>query len=38
MRTELSQQYHYHWGYASAGRVLGSEGIIHPVVKASTMT
>ena len=38
MRTELSQHYCYHWGYTSAGRVLGSEGIIHPVVKASTMT
>jgi hypothetical protein len=38
MRTELSQHYYYHWVDTSAGRVLGSKGIIHPVVKASTMT
>jgi hypothetical protein len=38
MRTELSQHYYYHWVDTSSGRVLGSNGIIHPVVKASTMT
>ena len=38
MRTELGQHYYYHWVDTSAGRVLGSKDIIHPVVKASTMT
>ena len=33
-RTKIQQNYYYHWVDASAGGLLVTDGIIHPVVSA----